>query len=130
MALASAQTAPTRAKVSIEGGRFRVDYPDGSSLSGMQLAGKEIVIGAADQTRPRIDAIMADQTTPDVWLHDMPALGAVCIHHQPSKDREQARARGAPAAVPAPCRGAAGGAVFRSLARTHGKAALYDRSKQ
>lgn len=76
MAQASAQVAPAAPKVSIEGSRLRVDYADGTSLSGMQLVGKEIVIGAAGEIRLRINAITPDASTPDVWLHDISARRA------------------------------------------------------
>lgn len=78
MVLACAQAAapPPAAKVSIEGSRLRVDYPDGTSLSGMDLVGKEIVIGAAGEMRLRINAITPDRHTPDVWLHDISAQRA------------------------------------------------------
>ncbi len=64
------------AQVRIAGTGLRVDYPDGSSLSGTQLVGKEIQIGATGAPlRLRIDSITADRRSPDVLLHEIYAQG-------------------------------------------------------
>lgn len=77
-ALAQAQQASGAApKVSVEGSSLRVEYADGSSLRGAQLAGREIEIGQPGAPlRLRIDTVIADRGTPGVWLHEISALGS------------------------------------------------------
>ena len=71
------QHPPAAAKVSVEGSSLRVEYASGATLRGPQLAGKEIDIGQAGAPlRLRIDAVLADQGRPGIWLHEISALGA------------------------------------------------------